>query len=48
MINKADPAAICSALRPYGTSIFTEMTALSNKMGAAAEAIRRLRTWRGL
>jgi N-succinyldiaminopimelate aminotransferase len=31
---KTDPVAVCGALRPYGTSIFTEMTALSNKMGA--------------
>ena len=25
---------VCKALRPYGTTIFTEMTALSNKVGA--------------
>ena len=27
-------SAVCSALRPFGTSIFTEMTALSNRVGA--------------
>ncbi len=27
-------SAVCTALRPFGTSIFTEMTALSNRVGA--------------
>lgn len=70
-------SAVRRALRPFGTSIFTEMTALSNAHGAVnlshsctglkerrggrdlvrfcfckrdetlAEALRRLRRWRG-
>jgi aspartate/methionine/tyrosine aminotransferase len=34
LTEKDKPSAVCSALKPYGTSIFTEMSALSNRAGA--------------